>query len=83
MAQNISFFHAIEREAMKARANAHPHKSLPGWTIALKTTHTFLGTSWELYWTILKPIYGRWNFWCLNISKFFVRFVTTIIGARL
>ena len=38
MVQNSLILHAIEREAMKARANAHSQKSLPGRTIALKTT---------------------------------------------
>ena len=30
--------HAVEREAMKVRVNAHSQKSLPGRTIVLKTT---------------------------------------------
>ena len=38
MVQNSLILHAIEREAMKARANAHSQKSLPGRIIALKTT---------------------------------------------
>ena len=38
MAQNSFILHAIEREAMKVRANAHSQKSLPGRTIVLKTT---------------------------------------------
>ena len=38
MAQNRLFSDAIEREAIKARANAHHHNCLPGKDIALKTT---------------------------------------------
>ena len=38
MAQNRFFSDAIEREAIKARANAHHHNCLPGKDIALKST---------------------------------------------
>ena len=64
MAQNSLILHAIEREAMKALANAHSQKSLPGRTIAVKTTKIFLAITWELYRTILKQNYERRNFWC-------------------
>ena len=54
MAQNRFFSDDIEREAIKARANAHHHNCLPGKDIALKTTSTFLTSSCELYRTILR-----------------------------
>ena len=56
MAQNISFFDEISREATKVRANAHLQKSLPGTGISLKTTQTFITIVWELYSVVLKPI---------------------------
>ena len=56
MAHNSFFPDAIEREATKARANAHHHNCLSSKDIALKTTQTFLTTSCELYRAILRPI---------------------------
>ena len=49
MAQNSFFPEMIEREAMKARANAHHHNCLPGNDIVQKTTQISLTTSCELY----------------------------------
>ena len=40
---------ATNREAMKARADAHPHKFLPGKVIAIKTAQTFFKNTYESY----------------------------------
>ena len=45
MEQSISFSDAIDREAIKARANAHLKNSLPGKDTTLKTTQTFYKNS--------------------------------------
>ena len=56
MAQSSFFPDAIEREAMKARANAHHHNCMPGKDIVPKTTQTFLTTSCKLYRAIVEAI---------------------------
>ena len=62
MAQNSFFTDAIEREAMKARTNAHPQNSFLVKDISLKTTQAFLITSYQLYRAILKLIsVFRWS----------------------
>ena len=49
MVQNNFFPDAMKCVAMKVWANTHLQNSLPSKVIALKTTQTFLTTSWELY----------------------------------
>ena len=49
MNQNTSFLHAINREAIQSRANAHLHNSLPGKDLVTKTTQPFLKSTYELY----------------------------------
>ena len=49
MKQNSSFLHAIDREAIQSRANAHFQNSLPGKDIVTKTTQPFLKSTYELY----------------------------------
>ena len=43
MAQNSFVLDAMEREAIKAPADAHPQNSLPGKSIALKLLKPSLG----------------------------------------
>ena len=73
MGQRGFFSAEIDREAMKARANAHPQKSFPGKDITLKTTQAFFKNSSELHrtlWSLLEKVEISvvWKF-----SKFFVR----------
>ena len=59
MEQGISFLDAIDREAIKCRADAHPWISLPGKGITLKTTQTFFKNSFELHlalWSLLEKV---------------------------
>ena len=75
MAQNSFVLDEIDCEAMKVWADAHLQKSLPGKGIPLKTTQAFLKIFKELYSAISKPICESSYFQCINISKFFVRFI--------
>ena len=59
MQQSISFSDAIDREAIKARANAHIQNSLPDKDTTLKTTQTFHKNSFELHlalWSLLEKV---------------------------
>ena len=49
IAQNSSILDEIDREATKARVDAHLQKSLPDISISLKTTQTFIKRS--VYWS--------------------------------
>ena len=49
MNQNSSFLHAIDREAIQSRADAHLQNSLPGKDIVTKTTQPLLKSTYELY----------------------------------
>ena len=55
MNQNSSFLHAIDREAIQSRADAHLQNSLPGKDIVTKTTQPLLKSTYELY-VIMKSI---------------------------
>ena len=49
MNQNSSFLHAIDREAIQSRSDAHLHNSLRGKDILTKTIQPFLKSTYELY----------------------------------
>ena len=68
MAQNSFVLDAMEREAIKALADAHPHNSLSGKSIALKLLKPSLKTLG------ITLSYLEAYFCELKFSKFLIRF---------
>ena len=74
VAQNSFVLDAIEREAIKAPANAHPQNSLPGKSIALKLLKPSLKTPGN-YIELFKSLFLWVEIFNIEkFSKFLVRF---------